>query len=199
MSEHDMPCAWEANNNDGFKREYLQSCPSTTKNIVSPLQQYIWPPDLGGWLLTMRVPLQIYLTLRSHALARSCDNKTIISQLSASMATRLGRMVTYLEDFQSIKSHTWNRGLARSRKKIKPLCLQYHHTYGHQTWQNDDLPCVAPYFKNYSNFWSLGPARSRDKLEPIYLHYQNTYKHQPWQVYDLLWGVSFRIVMWPFN
>ena len=57
MSEHDMPCACEPNSNDGFKREHLESCPSTTKNIVSPLQQYIWPPDLGGWLLTMRAPI----------------------------------------------------------------------------------------------------------------------------------------------
>ena len=52
--EHDMPCALEMNSNGGLRRGHVESWPSTTKNIVSPLPQCLWPPNLAGWWLTMR-------------------------------------------------------------------------------------------------------------------------------------------------
>ena len=32
----------------------MESCPSTTINIISLLPQCLWPPNLAGWWLTMR-------------------------------------------------------------------------------------------------------------------------------------------------
>ena len=34
----------------------------------------------------------------------------------------------------------WLRGLARSRDKLKPLYVQYHSAYDHQSWYNRGLP-----------------------------------------------------------
>ena len=52
------------------------------------------------------------------------------------MATKLGRMVTYLEGLP-IKSSAL--GVAKSRDKLKPLYLHYHSAYGSQAWQDADL------------------------------------------------------------
>ena len=52
--EHDIPCALEINRNVGYKREHVEYCSSTTKNIISPLPQCLWSPNLAGWWLTMR-------------------------------------------------------------------------------------------------------------------------------------------------
>ena len=50
-----------------------------------------------------------------------------------SMATRLGRLVTY--------------GLSKSRDKLKILFFYYQIVYGHQTWQDFDLPWWNPAHK----------------------------------------------------
>ena len=34
----------------------------------------------------------------------------------------------------------WSRGVDRSRGKLKPLYLHYQRVYGHQTWQDGNLP-----------------------------------------------------------
>ena len=57
------------------------------------------------------------------------------------MATKLGRVMTYLDDsfpcrHVALKSH----GLARSLDQLNSLCLHYCNAYGHQTWQDGDLP-----------------------------------------------------------
>ena len=41
----------------------------------------------------------------------------------------------------------WSRVLAKSRHKLKSLYLDYHSAYGHQTWQDGDLPSAAPTHK----------------------------------------------------
>ena len=46
--EHGMSCALEKNSNSGFKRVHNESCSSNTKNIISPLPQCPWPPNLLG-------------------------------------------------------------------------------------------------------------------------------------------------------
>ena len=60
------------------------------------------------------------------------------------MATRIvscfSRMVTYLECLPPRKSYdALICGLARSRDKLNPLYLYNHNTYGHQTWQGNDI------------------------------------------------------------
>ena len=48
--ENDMPCALEINSvDDGSKRGYVESYPSTTTNTISLLPQCLWPPNLAGW------------------------------------------------------------------------------------------------------------------------------------------------------
>ena len=42
------------NSNSRFNREHEESCPSTTKNIISLLLQCLRPPNLAGWSLTVR-------------------------------------------------------------------------------------------------------------------------------------------------
>ena len=52
---YDMPCAFklypsEINSNGGFNREYVESCSSSTENIVTLLPQYLWSGGTwAGW------------------------------------------------------------------------------------------------------------------------------------------------------
>ena len=48
MFEHGMPCASEINSNGGSRREHVELFPSATANLVSPLPQWLWPPNLPG-------------------------------------------------------------------------------------------------------------------------------------------------------
>ena len=60
------------------------------------------------------------------------------------MTTRLGRMVTLTGSYLMI---IWSRHLSRSRDKLKPLYLHKNYAYGHQTWQDGDLPWRVPTHK----------------------------------------------------
>ena len=63
-----------------------------------------------------------------------------ISTTIFSMATKHGRVVTYFEELQTIKSITlWVLGLAKSHGKQKPLYFQYQSVYCHHTWQDGNL------------------------------------------------------------
>ena len=42
------PCPLETNRNGGLKREHLEFSSSETKNIISPLPQCQWLPNLAG-------------------------------------------------------------------------------------------------------------------------------------------------------
>ena len=49
MSRAFKPFLLKINSNSGFKREHVESCSSTTKNITSrPLPQCLWPANLAG-------------------------------------------------------------------------------------------------------------------------------------------------------
>ena len=50
--EHDMPGAFQINSNSRFK----QACRILlkTEKVTSPLPQYLWPPNLTGWWLTLK-------------------------------------------------------------------------------------------------------------------------------------------------
>ena len=94
-----------------------------------------------------------------------------------SMATKLGRMITYLDGLLATEAHdpfiTWSCEITWQNK---PLFLQYHSAYGHQT---------------YSTHCSSGFAQSRDKLKPLCLHYYSVYDQQD---YDLPTGAPIVLV-----
>ena len=52
------PCPLEISSNGRLKQEPVESCPLTTKSIVSPLPQCLWPTNLwltmNEWWLTMK-------------------------------------------------------------------------------------------------------------------------------------------------
>ena len=58
------------------------------------------------------------------------------------MTARLVSMVTYVEGLLPTKPHMTllSRGLVKSLSKLKALYLHYFSVYGHQTWQDGDLP-----------------------------------------------------------
>ena len=67
-----------------------------------------------------------------------------ISTTAVSMATKIGRMITCLDGFLPVNLHDpitlSSRCLVKSCDKLKPSYLQYQSPYGHQTWQDGDLP-----------------------------------------------------------
>ena len=44
----------EINSNCGYKQEHVESCSSSTESMKYPLPHWTWPPNLTGWLLTIR-------------------------------------------------------------------------------------------------------------------------------------------------
>ena len=53
------------------------------------------------------------------------------------MATKLGKVVTYLKIFNPLIHTTIStRGHVRSRDRLKKIYLHYHNTYGYQTWED---------------------------------------------------------------
>ena len=73
------------------------------------------------------------------------------------MATKLDSDVTYLDGQLLLIYSRDPCGLARSRDKLKAY-LYYHNSYGHQTWQGDDIPWKDPtqkvkWFFNHVVFW----------------------------------------------
>ena len=63
--------------------EHVESCPSTSKNVISPQPQYLLPPNLTGWKLSLRDSyLQSLAALESRGPGRSPDKlKNMISSL----------------------------------------------------------------------------------------------------------------------
>ena len=113
------------------------------------------------------------------------------------MATKLGRMVTYIDGLTPINLHQlWSRGLEASHGKLKSLYLYYHSAYDHWTWQAGDLPLEA---STHNVIPPLSLARSRNKLKPLYLHYHNIYGHKTRQCDELLWLPFTHKVKWPYN
>ena len=57
-----------------------------------------------------------------------------------SMATKLGRVGTYLEGLLPIKSYDSElHGFSKSCDKLRTLYCDYRNVYEHQTWQGDDI------------------------------------------------------------
>ena len=102
--EHGMPYALEINSNGGFNGDYVEPCPSTTKNIMSPLPKCLWPTNLTEWWHTMKSSHpENYMSLWSRGLARSHDKLNMTIRVA--IVTKLCRVITYLDRLLSIKSH----------------------------------------------------------------------------------------------
>ena len=64
-----------------------------------------------------------------------------VTNTAMPMATKLGRMLTLVKRFLTIKLlDSLSHGLAGSINKLKPLYLHYYSVYDHQTWHYVDLP-----------------------------------------------------------
>ena len=72
-------------------------------------------------------------------------------------------VISYLWSHMILESF----GFARSRDKPKPLYLYCHIAYGHQTWQDGNLPWCDFTHDVAGLFDHLGFSRSRDKLKPV--------------------------------
>ena len=112
------------------------------------------------------------------------------------MASKLGRMRTYLAELLPIKSHdarimlsceiTW-----QIKTIISPL-PQFLWPLSVAAWQ---LTWMGSYPYSHLNLWFCGREKSGDKLRPLYIHYHSTYGHlADWRL--TLMG-SYQIVTWP--
>ena len=62
------------------------------------------------------------------------------------MATKLGRMLTYFNGLLPTKSDVLSScGRVWSRDKLESLYLCYQSVYGHETWQDGNLPWGASF------------------------------------------------------
>ena len=95
------------------------------------------PCNLPSWAAFHKVTWFFdYVIFRDHV----TNYNHYISTTTVPVTIKLGRMVNNLGEL-------WLYGLARSLDKLKPLSLQYHDAYGHQTWKGCDLPCWDPTYK----------------------------------------------------
>ena len=77
----------------------------------------------------------------------------------------------------------------------KKIYLNFHTTYGHQTWQVVTYSQKTPHNKlnNLLMTWS------RDKYKTLFLHFCSTYDHKTTQSSNSRWGDPTFKVMWPFD
>ena len=98
------PCPSEINTNSGFTREHVESCSSTTINIISAPPQCLCPPK---WTHTHKVAWPFdNVVLRDHV-----TNLKHISTTKVFVGTKHCRMITCCDGLLLIKSHvtliTW--------------------------------------------------------------------------------------------
>ena len=89
------------------------------------------------------------------------------------MATKLGRIVTYLDGLLTIESHdpliTWSCEITwKSNITISPL-PQSLYLPNLARWRL----VMRDFYSCYSILWSCGLARSGNKLKLLYLHYHS--------------------------
>ena len=93
------------NSNGRSKQGHVESCRSTTKYIISSLSQCLWPAKLTGcWLALRGLCPSNYMITWSHNI--TWQTKTITCpQATVLVTTKLGRIVTYFKELQTIKSY----------------------------------------------------------------------------------------------
>ena len=116
------------------------------------------------------------------------------------MATKLGRMVTYLHKFLPIKSHDllfmWSSKITTQTKIIispLPQCLWPRNL---ARWS---FILMGSFLQNHMTLWLHGPVRSHGKLKTLYLHYHSVYGHQTCQDGNLPWLTPAYKVTSPFD
>ena len=193
------------------------------KTNISSLSQCTWPTNLAGWWLTRRSSFPLshsHLVLRDH----ETNQNYYISVITMPKASKLSRMVTYLEELSPIKSYdhlvTWSCETTWQTKsiisplphcllppnvvgwwlsyKLKPLLIQYHSAYSHQTWQGGDLPWGVV---THKVTWSFIHVILQDHVTKLktYLRYHNAYGNQTWKGGDMQYRTLTRKVTWSFS
>ena len=102
------------------------------------------------------------------------------------MATKFGRIVTYIDNLLSTESNEplmiWSCEIRWQTKTIISPLIQY-------LWPPNLaglwLTLIAIHSKCYMTFWSRGLSRSCEKLKSWYIHYQDAYRREFRQEYDL--------------
>ena len=96
----------------------------------------------------------------------------------------------------------WSHGFSRSCYKLKPLYIHYHKAYGHQTWQNGDLPWGFLFIKSCDcsiiwlcqNIWEIKSINSTNimpifsKIAKLTLNGSYPWSHMVMWSYDLTWS-----------
>ena len=121
---------------------------------------------------------------REHA--KSCSSTTKnISLLPQCYGHQSGMVVTNHEGLPPIMWHdpliTWS---CKIKWQSKSIYLHYHGVYGHQTWQDGDLPWEA------AAHWVIWPFVDMILWDHVTKenHYHRAYGHQIWQSGDLPGG-----------
>ena len=78
---------------------------------------------------------------------------------------------------EDLSEGKWNLAFQPQQKSY----LHYHNAYGHQTWQDGDLPWDAPISEISRDPLIMWSCESRDKLKPLSLHYQSSYSQRTLQ------------------
>ena len=98
------------------------------------------------------------------------------------MATKHGKVVTYLEGLPAINSH--NPLNSWSLEKLKTIHLHYHNAYDHQTCQGGTILGGHPSINlpDHLMGWSCEVTRQNN----TYLYFQKIHRPQTIQGADLL-------------
>ena len=197
------------NGNGGFKQEHVESCPSTTKNISTTTMS----------ISTKRSMLVIYhegfppMTSHDYLMMWLCEitwQTKNISFTPLSVATELGRMVTYILitwtckvtwQTKRISTNTVTAAIKLDRMNFGWLLPIKSHdpliTWSCQiTWLTKTITYPPPqclwlpnmaaitlmdfYSWRHMTLQSSGLARSRDKLKPLCLQNHSACCHQTW-------------------
>ena len=101
--------------------------------------------------------------------------------------------ITYPSSYMTL----WCCVFARSRDKLKPSFLHYHNAYGHQIWQDGDLPWGAPIHKvnDHLIMWFFKITWQIKNISPL----PQSYDHHTWRDSEIQWGTPTHKVTWPFD
>ena len=123
-----------------------------------------------------------------------------ISFTRVPMATKLDRIVTYLDGILPIKSHdsfiTWSwEIMLQTKTTISPIpqCLWPPNLVGR--W----LTLSGSHPQSYLNIDHLVLLNQVTNWKHYIFHYCIAYDHQTWQSCDLPWGAPIIVFTWPFN
>ena len=161
---------------------HVESWPSTTKNVISPLLQRLSPPKWAGWWLTLRDSTHKVTWPFDHVISRDHVTDKIHYNPPPQCLWPpkwAGWRPTWRGSYSEFHMTLWSRDLAKLCGKLKALHLHNHSVCDHQTWQGGDLPWGAP--TNSCGFWVAWSWEITRQIKNI-SYYHNAYGHQIWQV-----------------